>query len=144
MSLGKKKWMLLGAFIICVAIAVLVTASARDDHSWNQSDAKLGHQPVFKDAIEEVSLTLRPEGFPAAEVKPQGRRFLLSVDNRTGLKELVFRVSRDNGDVVREIRVAGDGGDWSELLELDQGRYRFFEAGHPSWFCAIVVQKSPK
>ena len=145
MSFNKKKWMLLAAAVVCVGIAALVMANAGDDsrsNTWAQTDARLGHQPVFQDAIEEVSLTLKPEGFQPREIRPQGRRFLLSVDNRSGIKELVFRLSRNNGAVLREIRVVGDGGDWSELFDLDQGSYRFSEVAHPAWSCTVVIQES--
>jgi len=144
MNFSKKKAIyLLVAVFVCVAVTALVIANTKDDshsNTWVGSDAALGHQPVYRDAIEEVSLTLNQNGFQPLQIRPEGRRFSLSVDNRTGIKELVLRLTHGHGPPIREIRVVGDGGDWSELFDLEQGSYTFSEVAHPNWSCTIIVQ----
>src|SRR5687768_16455796 len=41
--------------------------------------------PAHQDEPEEITLTLRPEGFDPAEVVRPAGRYMLSVDNRSGV-----------------------------------------------------------
>lgn len=104
-----------------------------------QSDAPVVHRLVSADAIEEFSLTLNQKGFAPAELNPNGRRFLLSVDNRTDVKTPVLKLSDKDGNFVREIRVPEAAGDWGELFELKSGKYVLSEANHAAWSCSIVI-----
>jgi hypothetical protein len=131
--------------VLCLVIAALVVADAAyvpvQETTWKQSDLALGQLAVYRDPIEEVSLMLTSSGFAPAQVQPQGKKFLLSLDNRTDVKELVLRMVRSDGVQIREIRVPGGGGDWSELFELQPGNYKFSEVGHPNWMCTIVINE---
>jgi hypothetical protein len=141
----KSKLFWIALLLLCTAITVFVLSGAGrqpvDNSTWRQSDLALGHQSAYPDAIEELSLTLTAEGFAPAEVRPDGKKFLLSIDNRTAVKELVLRMSRKDGVQIREIRVPGGGGDWSELFELQPGSYTFSESHHENWICSIVVSE---
>jgi hypothetical protein len=131
--------------LLCAAVAALVVANAasgpKRDVTWKQSDVALGQPSIYQDPIEELSLTLTSSGFAPAELRPQGKKFLLSLDNRTDVKELVLRMSRNDGVQIREIRVPGGGGDWSELFELEAGNYTFSELNHANWVCTIIISK---
>lgn len=93
-----------------------------------------------QDPMPEVSLILSSSGFNPAEVRPQAGRFLLSIDNRSGVSDLVLRLNRADGSQVRELRISGAGGDWSETFDLSPGTYSLSEANHSSWLCTIIVQ----
>jgi len=130
--------------LLCAGVAVLVVVNAASgptpESTWQQSDLALGQPAVYKDPIEELSLTLTSSGFTPAELKPHGKKFLLSLDNRTDVQELTLRMARNGGAQIREIRVpGGSGGDWSELFELQPGNYTFSEVNHPNWTCKIVI-----
>ena len=97
-----------------------------------------GHS--YQDPMQEISLTLNASGFSPAEVRPQSGRFLLSIDNRSGASDLVFRLTRADGTLVREFRMLGAGGDLSEAFDLAQSTYRLNETNHSSWTCTIIVR----
>lgn len=95
---------------------------------------------VIQDPLPEVSLILNANGFDPSEVRPQSGRFFLSIDNRSGAGELVLRLSRLDGTQIRELKIPGGGGDWSEALDLSAGTYKLTEANHSSWICTIIIQ----
>ena len=137
---NKRLWVVLP--VLCaLAAAVMAVAASKpvEEGTWKQSDLALGEPAMYQDAIEEVSLMLKADGFAPAEVRTQGKKFLLSLDNRTDVEELTLRMTRSDGVRIREIRVLGGGGDWSELFELQPGTYTFSEVDHPNWTCTIVI-----
>ena len=141
---NRRSWIVM-PLLLCAGITVLVVVDAASrpsgEGTWMQSDLALGQPAVYQDAIEEVSLTLSSSGFAPAELRPHGGKFLLSLDNRTDVKELTLRIARNGGVQIREIRVPGGGGDWSELFELQPGNYTVSEVNHPNWTCTIVINK---
>ena len=97
------------------------------------TNAGMGQDPV------EISLELRSDGFHPQERNTQARRFLLSVDNSSGVSDLILRLSKADGTQIREMRVSGTGGDWTELFDLPPGRYSLTEVNHSSWVCLLIV-----
>lgn len=77
----------------------------------------MGQDPI------EITLDLQSDGFHPQERNTQARRFLLSLDNRSGVSDLILRLSKADGTQIREMRVSGAGGDWTELFDLPPGRY---------------------
>ncbi|HEU4932649.1 MAG TPA: hypothetical protein VFT48_11245 [Pyrinomonadaceae bacterium] len=141
-----KRGLWIGVPLLCAGVAVLVVVNAASgpsgESTWQQSDLALGQPAVYKDPIEEVSLMLTSSGFAPAELRPHGKKFLLSLDNRTDVKELTLRMARNDGVRIRELRIpAASGGDWSELFELQPGSYTFSELDHPNWTCTIVIKE---
>jgi hypothetical protein len=137
---NKRLWVVVP--VLCALVAAVVAVAAYrpvEEATWKQTDLALGEPAMYQDAIEEVSLMLKADGFAPAEVRTHGTKFLLSLDNRTDVKQLTLRMIRSDGVRIREIRVPGGGGDWSELFELQPGTYTFSEVGHPNWICTIVV-----
>lgn len=89
--------------------------------------------------IEAEIVTIKPHGFEPAEItRPQGR-FLLMVDNRSGLEAVSLRLTREGGPRVREMRVPREEPDWSEVVDLEPGRYLLTEANHSRWVCVITI-----
>jgi hypothetical protein len=129
---------LLGSAVVASSL-IAVRREPVQAGTWQQSDSALGYQRNYTDSTEEVSLILSSSGFAPAHIAPSSGRFLISVDNRTGLKELVLKLSDKNGKQLRELRVSGGPGDWNELIELDGGKYILSEAHHPKWTCQIVI-----
>ncbi|HJT29924.1 MAG TPA: hypothetical protein VJ784_21085 [Pyrinomonadaceae bacterium] len=144
MSFIKKRlWVI--APVLCSVVAALVVAKAAyvpvQESTWQQTDLALGQPAVYPDSIEEVLLVLTGSGFAPAEARPHGKKFLLSLDNRTEVKELTLRMARSDGVQIREIHVPAGGGDWSELFELSPGTYKLSEANHESWLCTITIKE---
>ena len=147
MTLVKRKTLWVAVPLMCAAVAALTLVSAGhgpvEESTWKQSDLALGQPPSYTDSIEDVSLMLNSSGFVPTELRPQSKRFLLSLDNRTNLKELVLRLSGNDGNQIRELKVRGGDGDWSELFELQPGTYTLSEASHPGWTCNVIIGKKP-
>lgn len=145
MTFVKAKLLWAALAVLCVSIAALVVGAVGPDpvrnDTWQQSDLALGRQAQYQDPIEELSLTLTSSGFAPAELRPHGKKFLLSLDNRTDVEELVLRMSGNDGVQIREVKVPRGSGDWSELFELPAGNYTFSEVNHGSWLCRIVITK---
>jgi hypothetical protein len=145
MTFAKRKVLWIGLAVLCTAVIALVVIGAGRDPveagTWKESDRALGSSSLYKDPIEELTLTLKSSGFTPAKLNPHGKKFLLSLDNRADVSELVLRMTRKDGSVIREIRVPGGSGDWSELFELPPGSYKFAEVNYANWSCTIVVSE---
>jgi hypothetical protein len=82
---------------------------------------------------------LRETGFEPAQIARPPGRFLLAVDNRTGLGEVEFRLEREHGARLREVHVNRRGRGWREPVSLPPGTYRLTEATHPEWVCLVTI-----
>ena len=121
------------------ALVITITKTARFNRLRQQSDPTTVRKSVPPGPADEVSLSLGPNGFAEREIRAQRRRFLLSLDNRTEVKELVLRLSGKDGKQLRELHVPGGVGDWGEMFDLQPGSYTFAEVNHADWWCTIVV-----
>lgn|SRR5262249_22618582 len=84
-------------------------------------------------------ITITPRGFEPAEItRPKGR-FLLAVDNRSGLDEVTLRLDRVAGNRLHEVRVPRKELDWSEVFDLNPGQYVLTEANNPRWACRFTI-----
>src|SRR5437763_9145966 len=54
------------------------------------------------DRVEVELITARSAGFEPAEITRPSGRFILAVDNRTELDELVLRLEQEHGNSLRE------------------------------------------
>ena len=78
-------------------------------------------------------IALQPSGFDPEKIIGLGSPFVLSVDNRTGLEDIVLVLSDPAGNKLREIRLLRKR-KWKEVINLPSGRYTLTEAGHPDWY----------
>jgi hypothetical protein len=84
-------------------------------------------------------ISVGPEGFqPATLTRPSGR-FLLAINNRSGLKELTFQLIREDGKLMQEARVNPKQPNWRSLVNLPVGTYRLIEVSHEDWVCRIAT-----
>ncbi|HET6975523.1 MAG TPA: hypothetical protein VFI24_04320 [Pyrinomonadaceae bacterium] len=121
--------------VCCLALMIFTGAIAQvASIAHGEARAQLDQDPP------EVSLILTSEGFNPVEVRPPAHRFLLSIDNRSGVSELVFRLNRADGTQVKELHVSGAAGDWNETLDLTAGTYTLSEPNHSNWLCTIIIQ----
>ena len=121
--------------VLWFIITVAITGIALDgNESRAHNTVSVTQEPV------EISVTLKTTGFDPGEVLIPAHRFQLSLDNRTGIKELVLRLSTVDGIQVREMHVSGAGGDWSETFDLQPGKYILSEASHNNWLCTFKVR----
>ena len=84
-------------------------------------------------------ISVGPDGFqPANLTRPSGR-FLLAINNRSGLKELTFQLLREDDRLMQEARVDPKQPNWRSLVNLPAGTYRLTETSHAEWVCRIVI-----
>jgi len=87
--------------------------------------------------VEAEVVTATPTGFePGSITRPAGR-FLLAVDNASGLNELDLYLERETG--TRENIVLSRRGKlkWRQIIDLPPGRYILRAANDESWRCNI-------
>jgi|SRR5215213_8971447 len=84
-------------------------------------------------------VAIRPWGFEPEEIiRPQGR-FLLRVDNRSGLNAVSLMIDSESGTRLRAETVPRTKLDWREIVDLPPGNYLLKEANNPDWVCKITV-----
>ena len=83
--------------------------------------------------IEVEPLILRPNGFePARITRPKGL-FMLAVDNRSRVPDLVFQLKDVVGNQQAGRQMRGRELRWRQLVDLLPGDYVLIVAGHPRW-----------
>ena len=89
--------------------------------------------------LDAELITLRPSGFEPSQLSRLQGRFVLAVDNQTGLENLTLRLERGNGVVEQEVRLPGHRPRWRARLNLPAGDYFLKVAGHAGWVCRIRI-----
>ena len=88
---------------------------------------------------EAELITIEPHGFEPVEItRPQGR-FLLAVDNRSGLEDIQLHLERAEGGRVPALEARNRRLSWREEVDLPLGRYVIRETNHPEWSCRITI-----
>lgn len=90
-------------------------------------------------SLESEIITITPTGFEPAGIVRLGGRFILVVDNRSGLREVAFKLASESGSLVREVRMPKEQPDWDQLVELHPGNYVLTEINHPGWSSRITI-----
>jgi len=126
--------------IVAAALSVTQAVRSRSAATVALNVGSQVQSAVPKPTPLQVELvTITPRGFePAAITRPKGR-FLLPVDNRSGLDEVTLRIDRVAGDRLHEARVPRKELDWSEVVDLTPGQYLLTEASHPQWVCRFTI-----
>lgn len=89
--------------------------------------------------VETEIITILPHGFDHSEIARSKGEFVLMVDNRSGIDDLLLRLDREAGDRLKEVQFRGEQIDWNDLLDLTPGTYVLSEANHPEWVCRITI-----
>jgi hypothetical protein len=84
-------------------------------------------------------ITLLPTGFEPKEINRPKGQFLLVVHDRSGADDVNFRLNREAGNRLHDVRVEEGMLSWRTPLDLHPGAYVLTEAGHPEWSCRINV-----
>jgi hypothetical protein len=123
-------------FLVLVSSGVLIAAR------W-KSPATQPIQPTSSASqssdvqLEAELVTATPIGFEPGEItRPQGR-FLLAIDNRSGLDQLDLYVERETGSRVNSALSRRGKLKWREILDLPAGHYILRAANDQSWRCDI-------
>lgn len=127
LAVGARNWLMPRAPVAAL-IPPPTTAPVRP-----QQGTRQGSQ------MEAEIITITPRGFEPTEItRPKGP-FILVVDDRSELDGVTFRLDREAGDRVREVRSVRERPDWDEVIDLTPGSYVLTEADHPDWLCRITI-----
>ena len=151
-SLIKTRVLVLTAACALVALSGLAAAA----HAWRASALTKNALPAAVKNVppspvpqrrrpiadfESELVTITPHGFEPREItRPQGR-FLLMVDNRSGLGATSLALTREAGARTHEMRVPREEPDWSEVVNLPPGRYVLTEDDHSEWTCVLIITR---
>jgi len=135
---------------LVIVAATVVAALAVSVRVWTKSPASAAplttaaaqNEPQNKrePAPYHVELiTLRPQGFVPGEIRRPAGRFMIGIDNRTGLKEIEISLIKETGTKEREVRISRNKPDWRGVVNLPPGNYELREATHPDWVCRITL-----
>jgi hypothetical protein len=90
--------------------------------------------------IEVELIELTPLGFEPLEIKRPKGRFLIAINNHTGLVgEITLSLSSVAGDYAGEININSEKRKLSKLVDLQSGQYRLTEANHKEWMCKLTI-----
>ncbi len=139
-----------GILLVCAfAAGVVATLNKSPGAKAGASEARVSNAeppvPAIRQGgsangtLQAETIAIRPWGFEPDEItRPQGR-FVLRVDNRSGLDEVSLRLDNEAGNSLRAAAVPRSKLDWRDLVELPPGTYSLKEADHPGWVCRIII-----
>jgi hypothetical protein len=84
-------------------------------------------------------ITITPRGFEPLEIRRAPGRFILMVENRSGLETVTFRLDQENGSRLYEKELPQEKPDWSEVIDLQPGTYQLTEADHADWLSRVTI-----
>ncbi len=149
-SLIKTRVLFLTAACALVALSGLAAAA----HAWRASAPSKNALPAAVKNVpaspvpqrrrpiadfESELITITPHGFEPREITRLQGRFLLLVDNRSGLSATSLALTREAGARTHEMRVPREEPNWSDVVNLPPGRYVLTESDHPRWTCLITI-----
>jgi len=123
--------------IVFMLLALLLTSGVFVFASWKHSVPT--SQQRSDTELEAEIVTATPTGFEPSEISRPPGRFLLAVDNRSGLGDLDLYLERQAGGRVnvalsRKGRLA-----WRQVVDLPPGHYILRAANDESWQCNITL-----
>lgn len=98
------------------------------------------HVALSKSEVESEVITLSSTGFTPSEISRPRGRFVIMVDNRTEIEEVILHLNRDDGQRLREAKRTKEELIWKQLEDLPPGEYRLTVLDHPEWVCRITIK----
>jgi hypothetical protein len=92
-------------------------------------------------SIQVEPVTLKPSGFEPNEIRRPASPFVLAVNNRSRLLDVSFKLLREDGHKLHEMKGPKGQVNQRKLLDLPPGNYLLKEVNHPEWTCRIVLSR---
>lgn len=123
--------------VLVFASGVLIVAHRRREVS--RAEAAVIQQQPGQNAFEAELVTVTPTGFEPTEItRPQGR-FLLAIDNRSGLDDVDLYLERETGGRANVVLSRRGKLAWREAIDLPPGTYLLRAGNDESWRCRISI-----
>jgi hypothetical protein len=144
LTIFSRRIPLVTTALIAIAVPLVTYAGLKEisSHDLQRAETEIttASTPQASTTKLEVELvTLEPHGFePAETTRPQGR-FVLGIDNRSGLEDIQLRLERVDGGRVPVLNARKRRLSWREEVDLPPGRYVIREANQREWNCLITI-----
>lgn len=89
--------------------------------------------------VESELITILPTGFQPTHITRPPGRFLIAIENRSGISAVNFHLDAEPGNRIFQVSRTWERSDWSEVVNLSPGRYVLTETSHPEWRCVITI-----
>jgi hypothetical protein len=156
LSIGQRR------ILLSVAVLIFLAVIAANERGWFAAARSTSSTPRFSFSakaqppesvtasvtqqrarpiadFESELITITPHGFEPKQITRPPGRFLLMIDNRSGLALVTSRLNLGAGIGLREIALPREEPNWSEIINPQPGVYLLTEANHPTWACRIVI-----
>lgn len=90
-------------------------------------------------AVESKRVTLTRFGFNPSSITRTRGRFLLAIDDQSGLAEADISLLREHGDKLLGAKVGRRNPRWNSVVDLPPGKYTLAVAGHDDWTCELAI-----
>jgi hypothetical protein len=123
---------------VCLLVAIPVTAAlAYRKLISTSAPLKQIAQADANSVPQGLRFELRPSGFIPAENEITTGKYMLLLQNRSGLADLNFTLEREDHD--RVAQSDQHRRDWTTKVQLAPGTYILSELNHPEWRSVIRV-----
>lgn len=123
-------------FKFFLLIPLLLIAGTVIFAAWN---TPVEIQEQSSNRLEAEIVTVTPTGFEPGEItRPKGR-FILAVDNRSGLDEVDLYFVRETGARLNSRLTRKGKLAWREIVDFPTGTYILKAANDESWSCRITL-----
>ena len=89
--------------------------------------------------IPSEQVTLYSKGFRPVQITRPSGHFLLALDNRSGVDDIVLRLERLGLNYLKRGRFSRTKLRQREVLDLEAGQYLLLVEGHPEWTCSLTI-----
>jgi len=89
-------------------------------------------------SMEVIVVSLTPEGFVPREVYFPRKRFVLAINNRTGLNETALDLFWEKTNKVQGKKLGRETMSLQWELELQQGDYELHDTNHSNWVLTLT------
>ena len=139
----SPRWaiLLLLALLFVSAGLILAHIKAEPEKSALQAQADTVSSALAqrREPLEAELVTVTPTGFEPGEItRPRGR-FILAIDNRSGLDEVQMYLERETGALVNSGPTRKGKLAWRDVIDLSPGVYVLRAANDESWRCRITI-----
>jgi hypothetical protein len=129
-----------GLLLAALTVGALALASVKPARKKiDRADAAESRSNLNKPHAEALPITIRWGGFVPQELTKPAGDYYLSINNLSGVRDLVLRLDREHGNSPQEAKVSHQKPYWRQHVHLTPGTYLITEAGHPQWVCRITV-----
>ena len=122
--------------LLLLMSGTVIFASWKAPYAANHPGSSLDQK---SNQVEAEVVTITPTGFePATIRRPQGR-FLLAVDNRSGLSDVPLYWERETGARLNSTPTRTGKLRWRDIIDFPPGTYILRAANDESWRCRITL-----